>query len=155
MTLSATFQLPHRSQLAANYTLARARDDYSNYDPFSIVSVLNPFNPGAEAAYSNYDVRNSFNLSAITNLPLGFKFNPILVAHSGFPYTPIIGFDTQGDANDWNDRAIVNGLVLPRNSYRQPSFFDLDIRFVKDITLRGRRPPPRPVPGHLQCDQRV
>jgi len=137
MTLTANFQLPHRSQLAANYTLARARDDYSNYDPFSIVSVLNPFNLGAEAAYSNFDVRNSFNLSAITNLPFGFKFNPILVAHSGFPYTPIIGFDTQGDANDWNDRAIINGLVVPRNIYRQPSFFDLDIRFVKDITLRG------------------
>jgi hypothetical protein len=137
MTLTANFQLPHRSQLSANYTLARARDDDSNYGPFPLMSVLNPFNLTAESAYSNFDVRNSFNLSAITNLPLGFKFNPILFARSGLPYTPIIGFDTQGDANDWNDRAIINGLVAPRNSLRQPSFFDLDIRFVKDITLKG------------------
>ncbi len=137
LLLTANFQLPHRSQLSANYTLARARDDESNYTPFSLVTPLNPFNLAAEGAYSNYDVRNSFNLSAITNLPLGFKFNPILVARSGLPYTPVIGFDTQGDANDWNDRAIINGLVAQRNSLRQPAFFNLDIRFVKDITLRG------------------
>ncbi len=135
--VTANFQLPNRSQLSANYTLARARDDESNYAPFSLVSPLNPFNLAAEGAHSNYDVRNSFNLSAITNLPLGFKFNPILVVRSGLPYTPVIGFDTQVDANDWNDRAILNGVVAQRNSLRQPSFFDWDIRFVKDITLRG------------------
>ncbi len=137
MQLTANFQLPHRSQLSANYTLARARDNDSNAGPFSLISTLNPFNLAAEAAYSNYDVRNSFNLSAITNLPLGFKFNPILIARSGLPYTPILGFDTQNDANDWNDRAILNGLVAPRNFLRQPGFFDLDIRFVKDIKLPG------------------
>ncbi len=137
MLLTANLQLPHRSTLSANYTLARARDNDSNYGPYPLMSVLNPFNLPGEAAYSNYDVRNSFNLSAITNLPLGFKFNPILVARSGLPYTPIIGFDTQEDANDWNDRAILNGLVAQRNSLRQLAFFDLDIRFVKDITLPG------------------
>ncbi len=137
MLLTANFQLPHRSQLSANYTLARARDNDSNYTPFSLVTPLNPFNLAAESAYSNYDVRNSFNLSAITNLPLGFKFNPVVVARSGLPYTPIVGFDTQNDANDWNDRAIINGQVAARNSLRQPAFFDWDIRFVKDITLRG------------------
>ena len=137
LLLTANFQLPHRSQLSANYTLSRARDDDSSYGPFSLVTPLNPFNLAAENAYSNFDVRNSFNLSAITNLPLGFKFNPIVFVHSGLPYTPIIGFDTQNDANDWNDRAIINGLVAARNSLRQPSFFDLDIRFVKDITLKG------------------
>ena len=31
----------------------------------------------------------------------------------------------------------MNGKVAPRNIFRQPSFFDCDIRFVKDITLRG------------------
>jgi hypothetical protein len=137
LQLTATLQLPHRSTLSANYTLARARDDNSNLGPFTLVPALNPFNLAAEAADSNFDVRNSFNLSAITNLPLGFKFNPILIARSGLPYTPVIGFDTQNDANDWNDRALLNGLVAQRNSLRQPTFFNLDIRFVKDITLPG------------------
>ena len=82
-------------------------------------------------------MRNNFNVSAITNLPKGFKINPIFVARSGMPYTPIIGFDTQNDGNDWNDRAIVNNKVVARNSARQPSFFNLDLRFVKDFALRG------------------
>lgn len=137
LLVTANFQLPHRSQLSANYTLSRTRDSNSNLGPFTLVPGLNPFNLSADGAYSSFDARNSFNLSAITNLPYGFKINPILFVRSGLPYTPVIGFDTQNDANDWNDRAILNGRVAPRNILRQASFFDLDIRFVKDITLRG------------------
>ncbi len=137
LLVTTNIQLPHRSQIAANYTLARTRDNNSNLGPFSLMSTLNPFDSAADGAYSSFDVRNSFNLSAITNLPWGLKFNPVLVARSGLPYTPLIGFDTQFDANDWNDRAILNGHVTARNIFRQPSFFNLDIRFVKDITLRG------------------
>ena len=137
MLLTANLQLPKRSQIVANYTLSRAVDNNSNLGPFSLMSTLNPFNPSADRSYSDFDVRNSFNLSAITNLPLGFKFNPILIARSGLPYTPVIGFDTQLDGNDWNDRAIGGGKVVERNSARQPWFFDLDIRFVKDFKLPG------------------
>jgi hypothetical protein len=137
MLLTANFQLPHRSQLSANYTLSRTLDNNSNLGPFTLVSALNPFNVSADAGYSAFDVRHSFNLNAITNLPLGFKFNPIIFARSGLPYTPVIGLDLQNDANDWNDRGIINGKVVQRNSRRQPTFFDWDIRFVKDFTLRG------------------
>ena len=137
MQITAGFQLPHRSQLNANYTLARTRDNDSNLGPFTISSPLDPLNLATNAAYSSFDVRNSFNINAITNLPYGFKFNPILLWRSGFPYNPLIGYDTQNDGNDWNDRAVLNGLVTPRNIFRQPTFFNLDIRFVKDITLKG------------------
>ncbi len=137
MQITAGFQLPHRSQLNANYTLARARDNDSNLGPFTISSPLDPLDLATNSAYSTFDVRNSFNLSAITNLPYGFKINPILQWRSGFPYNPIVGFDSQNDGNDYNDRAIINGLVAPRNIFRQPSFFNLDLRFVKDITLKG------------------
>ncbi len=135
--VTANLQLPKRSQLAANYTLSRTRDNNSNLGPFSIVSALNPFDLAAEGSYSSFDVRNNFNLSAITNLPYGFKINPVIVARSGLPYNPVIGFDTQLDGNDWNDRAILGGTVAPRNSLRQPAVFSLDIRFVKDFALRG------------------
>jgi len=137
MTATANFQLPHRSQLVANYTLSRTRDNNSNLGPFTRVPGLNPYDLSADGSDSTFDVRNSFNLSAITNLPKGFKINPILVARSGTPYTPVIGFDTQNDGNDWNDRAIVNNKVVGRNSARQPAFFNLDLRFVKDFALRG------------------
>jgi hypothetical protein len=137
MLVTANFQLPKRSQLVTNYTLSRTRDNNSNLGPFTRVPGLNPFNLSADGSDSTFDVRNSFNISAITNLPYGFKINPILVARSGVPYTSIIGFDTQNDGNDWNDRAIVNNKVVARNSYRQPAFFNLDLRFVKDFALKG------------------
>ena len=130
-------QISRRTEVTANYTLSRTRDDDSNLGPYSIDSALNPFDLQAERADSLQDVRNSFNLSAVINLPVGFKFNPILVARSGQPYTPLIGFDTQHDANDWNDRAIIANTVAMRNSLRQPAFCDFDIRIVKDITLEG------------------
>jgi hypothetical protein len=130
-------QISRCTKVTANYTLSRTRDDDSNLGPYSIDLALNPFDLQAECADSLQDVRNNFNLSAGIDLPVGFKFNPILVARSGQPYTSLIGFDTQHDANDWNDRAIIANTVAMRNSLRQPAFCDLDIRIVKDITLEG------------------
>jgi hypothetical protein len=137
LLLTATAQISRRTQVTANYTLSKTRDDDSNLGPYSIDSALNPFDLKAENADSLQNVRNNFNLSAILNLPVGFKFNPVLVARSGQPYTPILGFDTQHDANDWNDRAILDNTVAARNSLRQPGFTDLDLRIVKDFTLKG------------------
>jgi hypothetical protein len=126
-----------RSTLMANYTLSCTIDDDSSVNPYSPVTTVNPFSLRQERADSLMDVRNIFNLNAIFNLPAGFKANPLFVARSGMPYTPIIGFDTQSDANDLNDRAIVNGAVAGRNSMRQPAFSSLDLRLVKDFTLKG------------------
>ena len=137
MLMTATFQLPRRSSLTANYTLSHTRDDDTTTGPYGRDATLDPFNLRLERADSNLDVRHNFNLSTVINLPRGFKFNPVMIARSGLPYTPIIGYDTQHDGNDLNDRAILNGAVAARNSLRQPTFFNLDFRFVKDITLRG------------------
>lgn len=137
-TTSAVFQLPYSLGLNANYTLARTRDDASQQGPFGVVTALNPFDLTREAGYANQDVRHNFNISGTDRLPLGFKINPIFVAHSGLPYTPIAGFDTQNDGNDLNDRAVIGGQVAARNSLRQPALYDLDLRFVKDFTLKGR-----------------
>jgi Carboxypeptidase regulatory-like domain len=135
--LSLNAPISRRTTLLANYTLSRTRDDDSSSGPYSPVTALNPFNLRAEGAYSLLDQRQTFNVNAIVNLPVGFKLNPLFVAHSGLSYTPIVGFDTQNDANDWNDRIILNNAVQPRNIYRQPGFSNLDLRVVKDFTLKG------------------
>lgn len=137
LLLTANLQLPHRSQLVANYTLSSANDDDSNTGPFAREAALDPFNLALERGYSSLDIRHNFNLSGVINLPLGFKCNPVFVARSGAPYTPVIGFDLQNDANDFNERALLGGTVAKRNSLRQPAFYNLDIRFVKDFTLPG------------------
>jgi Carboxypeptidase regulatory-like domain/TonB dependent receptor-like, beta-barrel len=138
LLLTAAYKLSRRSQLMANYTLSSTGDDGADSGPFGIGAALNPFNLRLDEAHSLQDMRHNFNLSGLYYLPLGFKVDPILIAHSGTPYTPIIGFDTQNDGNDLNDRAILNGVVAGRDSVRQPGFFDTDIRFVKDFTLPGK-----------------
>ncbi len=144
--LSLNAPLSRRTTLLANYTLSRTRDDDSSTGPFSLVTAVNPYKLQAERAFSALDQRHTLNVNAIVNLPAGFKLDPFFEAHSGLPYTPLVGFDTQNDANDWNDRAVINGtngingingITAPRNLDRQPLFADLDLRVVKDFTLKG------------------
>lgn len=137
LLLSAVSQIGRRSQLTVNYTLSQTHDDDSGSGPYGIDDALDPFDLHLERAYSAQDIRQVLNVSAIFNLPLGLKCNPIFLERSGRPYTPIIGFDTQHDANDWNDRALIDGETAARNSMRQPAFSDLDLRVVKDFTLKG------------------
>lgn len=137
LLLTANWQISRRSQLLVYDTVSQTHDDDSNTGPFSIDAALNPYNLAAERGYSAQDVRNVLNVTAIFNLPLGFKCNPVFLTRTGRPYTPIIGFDTQHDANDWNDRALINGSTAQRDSLRQPSASNIDVRFVKDFTLHG------------------
>jgi hypothetical protein len=139
LVVALTHRLATRFQLQANYTLARNMDDDSNEHLFRREPALNPFDLTSEWAYSKNDVRHNFNLHALTQLPGGFTASAILFARTGTPYTPIIGFDTQHDGNDDNDRAIINGHIVGRNSYRQPAFFDLDVRLMKAFRFGGGR----------------
>jgi len=84
-------------------------------------------------------VRHNVNFSALADIPGGFTAGAIVFARTGLPYTAIVGFDTQNDANDENDRAIVNGHVVGRNSSRQPSFFDVDLRLLKALHVGEAR----------------
>jgi hypothetical protein len=139
LVLALTHRLASHFQLQANYTLARNMDDDSNEHLFRREPALNPFDLTSEWAYSKNDVRHNFNLHALTELPGGFMASAILFARTGTPYTPTIGFDTQHDANDDNDRAIINGHIVGRNSYRQPAFFNLDVRLLKAFRFGGGR----------------
>jgi hypothetical protein len=137
LLLSSNNQIGRRSSLNVNYTFSQTRDDDSNTGPYGIDAALSPFDLAAERSPSSLDVRHVLNVSAIFNLPFGLKINPLFLAHSGRPYTPILGFDTQNDANDFNDRALISGVTVARNSMRQPELTDVDLRLVKDFTLKG------------------
>jgi hypothetical protein len=117
--------------MQGNYALARNMDDDSNEHLFRRETALNPFDLAAEWTYAKNDVRHNVNVNAVADIPWGFKAGAIVFARTGLPYTPIVGFDTQNDANDENDRAVINGHVVGRNSARQPAFFNLDLRLVK------------------------
>jgi hypothetical protein len=137
LLITGSWQFGKRSNLTANYTLARSRDNAPFTGAYAPATSLSPFDASMDRGYSDFDARHTFNLGTVFNLPKGFKVNPLIVTHSGMPYTPVIGFDEQNDGNDLNDRALLGGTIASRNSLRQPAFFNLDVRFVKDITLPG------------------
>lgn len=138
LNLSVISQISRRSQITVNYILSETRDDDTESAPYGIQSAVDPFNLKRERAYSSLDERHVLNVAGIFNLPLGLKLNPMVSVHSGAPYTALIGFDTQNDANDFNDRAILNNSETPRNLFREPYFADADARLVKDFTLKGQ-----------------
>jgi Carboxypeptidase regulatory-like domain len=128
-----------RYQLEMNYTLAKTRDDDSNERNFSRETALNPFDLSIEDGPSKQDIRHRLNLSGLVDLGHGFMVSGILVARSAFPYNAVIGTDQQNDGNDNNDRAIINGHVVSRFAFRQPNFFDLDLRVLKSFKLGETR----------------
>jgi len=117
------------------YTLSWNKDDDSNERTFNRETALNPLDVSPEYTWSKEDARHIVTVSGVADLPWGVAFGVVLLARSGLPYTAVIGFDTQNDGNDVNDRAIINGHVSDRNAFRQPSFFDLDLRLVKGFRL--------------------
>lgn len=139
LILAARRRLTRRLQFQAGYTLSRNRDDDSNERSPTRETALNPLDPSLERAYASTDVRHNLTLSGLWDLPHGFTASAGVLARSALPYTPIIGFDTQNDGNDNNDRAIMNGRVAGRNSMRQDRFFNLDVRLSKAIVTRADR----------------
>jgi hypothetical protein len=132
--------MSHRLQFQAGYTLAWNRDDDSQERNFNREVTLDPLLPELDAGPSKNDVRHTLRLSGILDLPYGFSLSAITLTRSAAPFTPVIGFDTQNDGNDDNDRAIINGHVAGRNSMRGDPFFDLDMRILKAfrVSEKGR-----------------
>ena len=133
LTLSLRRRFANRFQLETNYTFANNRDDDSNERSFSRETTLNPFNLKLEAGPSKQDVRHNLNISGLYDLGRGFTVSGIIVTRSGFPYTAIVedGTDTNGDANDANERVIIGGKISDRFAFRQPYFFNFDARLLK------------------------
>jgi hypothetical protein len=126
-------RLSHHLQFQAGYTLAWNRDDESGERVFNREGALDPLLPELDAGPSKNDIRNNLRLSGILELPHGFTISAITLNRSAAPFTPTIGFDTQNDGNDDNDRAIINGHVAGRNSMRGSPFSDLDMRILKSF----------------------
>jgi len=156
----------HKTDLIANYTLARAMaygntgSGYRNYprDP------QNPFSPFEFGPTFN-DERHHLTLGATARLPWGMEFSPILQAGSARPYLPIantnllnLGGGSSAAAlvvpnNDPNNLGAMvtagklaavqcyyagNCHLAPFNSLRGDPYFDMDARVAKNFKVRER-----------------
>jgi hypothetical protein len=133
-TLSGSHRYEYRLQFQASYTLAYNRDDDSNERNFAGVTYEDAFNLAPEFRWSRNDIRHKFVGSGTADLPLNFQTSLILTYRSGLPFSAFTGVDSNGDSQT-NDKPIINGIPLLRNSFRQPNFFNIDLRASRSFRL--------------------
>jgi hypothetical protein len=136
--INVSRRLAHRLLYTFNYTYGVNKDNDSNERDFNRQTALDTYDFTRNWSYSKQDVRHSGNLQVLYDLPYGFTWSTLLTAHTGLPYTAVVGSDTQNDGNTVNDRTIVNSAVSDRFGFRQPGFFNWDMRLLKTFRISER-----------------
>ena len=75
--------------------------------------------------------------SGTYDLPFGFQTSGILTYRTGLPFSAFTGTDSNRDSQR-TDKPIINGVRLLRNSFRQPNFFNIDMRVTKFFNINER-----------------
>ncbi|HTO75720.1 MAG TPA: TonB-dependent receptor [Thermoanaerobaculia bacterium] len=103
-----------------NYAGAQAEDLHNLQDSFS---------------WSNRDQRWKVAANASWNTPLwGILLAGTYRYTTGSPFTATTGSDANGDGF-FNDRPTIGGVHFTRNQFRQPNFYELDIRLAKTFPI--------------------
>ncbi|HLM58859.1 MAG TPA: TonB-dependent receptor [Pyrinomonadaceae bacterium] len=139
-------------QFDMNYRWSKSIDINSNEGPGGSTNPTYPLDVRQERGPSDYDVRHNFVASGLWELPFlrkdrgaagsllgGWQVSGILTAHSGFPWTPVIGqcvstrgpslcptrpaFYFGGAGDDTSDEAFIAGTNFPGGG---PGFFSTD-----------------------------
>ncbi|MBI3941210.1 MAG: TonB-dependent receptor [Acidobacteria bacterium] len=130
LTLSVNKRFSNRHQFQTSYTLAYNRDDDSNERNFSGIALEDSYNLSREYRWSRNDIRQRWVASGSYDLPFGILTSGILNYRTGAPFSAFTGVDSNRDSQT-NDKPIVGGVPLLRNSFRQPNFFTIDLRASK------------------------
>ncbi len=136
-------------QFDAIYRFAKSMDIVSYEGPTANTNPTYPLDVRQERGPSDYDVRHNFVASGLWELPIfrhrhdavgsllgGWQVSGILTAHTGFPWTPVIGqcISTRGPSicpvrpvlyrggagNNTSNDAFINGTNFPGGG---PAFF--------------------------------
>jgi outer membrane receptor protein involved in Fe transport len=133
-------RMSNRYAVQANYTLGKAEGDVDNF------RLANSFVPGLRAldgdrSYqwgpSDTDTRHVFVASGTYDVAFGLKVGAILFARSGFPYTGVVGTDSDGDGFSSNASFGDRPASLTRNSFRYPAHVSLDTSIAYDLKIAG------------------
>ncbi len=135
LTLSVKRRYASKLQFYTNYTLSYNRDNDSNERNFAGITYENAFNLADEFRWGRSDIRHRWVVSGLYDLPLGFQIGTIGEWRTGSPFSAFTGVDSNSDGQ-FTDKPIINGVPLLRNAFRQPNFFNQDIRLSRNIKIR-------------------
>ena len=120
------------------YTLGYSRSQDDTERGISSVVFDDAYNLASEYSWSNIDQRHQVAANGIAYLPKQLEFSATLRANTGRPFTALVGADLNRDGV-LRDRPLVGGEILPRNSFRNKGFSQVDIRIQRGIALGGAR----------------
>ncbi len=129
-------------QLQAHYTWSEDMDNDSNERSATGIDISNPADLDYDWGLSDRDVENRVVVSGLVKLPWDFKLSGIFEWRSGLPYTAVDGdvdFSYCGGFglgfNCADTRAVINGQVVERNSFRSEDITRIDLRVSKFFDL--------------------
>jgi hypothetical protein len=161
LTLSLNKRFSDNYQFLVSYTLSKAEDNSTDFQSAFIPEInglgRNPsdpeglplgFNSDAEEGPANHDQRHRVVLSGLYRFPGEIHVSSIVTAASGRPFTPLAGFDWNGDGNGGAfppDRARRTPGATPsaptdsvgRNSATMQEQIVVDLRVSKKFSFTG------------------
>jgi len=134
--------MSRRFNLIANYTLSRGATwgcvlgelfDYVN-------GVCNPLKPFGKGDYgpSGEDVLSRFVLAGTLKIPGGFELTTLTQAESARPFTLTTTVPVTGLGDDFDDRAVVNGVPTSLDEFRGTPYIQADLRVSRPIHFHER-----------------
>jgi hypothetical protein len=135
ISLSVKRRYASKLQFYTNYTLSYNRDSDSNERNFAGIAYENAFNLADEFRWGRNDIRHRWAISGIYDLPLGFQIGTIAEWRTGSPFSAFTNVDSNSDSQ-FTDKPIIGGIPLLRNAFRQPNFFNQDLRLTKNFKIR-------------------
>jgi hypothetical protein len=157
LSVALSKRLSRNYQFLLSYTFSSAEDTSTDFQSNFIAQNSgfgrNPddksglplgFNPESERGPATHDQRHRVVLSGLYELPWAIRVSGILTANSGRPFSPLAGFDLNGDGNGGAfppDRARVTpadeSTSVGRNSGTTAGLFTVDLRVSKRFTIAG------------------
>ena len=137
LTVNLNKRMSHRLQFLLNGTLAWNHDDDSNERNYSGITYQDAFNFQQEYSWSRLDIRRKLVGSAVYQLPIGFQISGIMTWRTGTPFSAYTNSDSNKDGN-FTDRPIINGVLMDRNSFRQPNYWNTDLRISRNFRITER-----------------
>jgi hypothetical protein len=123
----------------ATYTLgfSKSHDDHER-GGFSGANYVDAYDLNNEYNWSNIDQRHQFAASSLFYLPFGFEVANTMRFNSGRPLSPRTGTDSNSDGIT-NDRPVLDGAVVRRNTFRNRGFSDVSMRVQRNFNLPNER----------------
>ena len=120
------------------YTLGYSRSEDDTERGISSVVFDNAYNLANEYSWSNIDQRHQIAANGLVYLPKQLEFSATLRANSGRPFSAQVGSDLNRDGV-LRDRPVIDGVVVPRNSFRNKGFSQVDLRVQRGFNVGGAR----------------